>query len=181
MKPTVVAVSLSETHTFSKPNQSAIRLIEGIGVEGDAHAGKTVKHRFLVKKDASRPNIRQIHLIHTELLDSLEEKGFTVLPGQLGENITTRGVALLDLPTDTILKIGEEAVIKITALRNPCRQIDEFQKGLLKEVLYKDEDGNLVRATGVMGIILKGGTVQPGDSIVVELPPEPHHKLEYVW
>jgi len=181
MNPVVIAVSLSEAHTFNKHNQRTIRLIEGFGVEGDAHAGKTVKHRFLVKKDASRPNIRQIHLIHAELLDSLEEKGFTVLPGQLGENITTRGVALLELPTDTILKIGEEAVIKITALRNPCKQIDEFQKGLLKEVLYKDEEGNLVRATGVMGIILNGGTVQPGDSIVVELPPEPHLKLEYVW
>ena len=181
MNPVVIAVSLSKTHTFSKPNQEAIQLIAGLGVEGDAHSGKTVKHRFLVKKDASRPNVRQIHLIHAELLDSLEEKGFTVLPGQLGENITTRGVALLELPTDTILKIGEEAVIKITALRNPCRQIDEFQKGLLKEVLYKDEEGNLVRATGVMGIILNDSTVQPGDSIVAELPPEPHHKLEYVW
>ena len=181
MNPVVIAVSLSETHTFIKPNQPAIRLIEGFGVEGDAHAGKTVKHRFLVKKDATKPNIRQIHLIHAELLDKLEEKGFTVHPGQLGENITTRGVDLLGLPTDTILKIGKTAVVKITALRNPCKQIDEFQKGLLKEVLYKDEDGNLVRATGVMGIILKGGTVQPGDSIVTELPPEPHQILEYVW
>ena len=181
MKPTVVAISLSETHTFSKPNQSAIRLIEGFGVEGDAHAGKTVKHRFLVKKDATKPNIRQVHLIHAELLDELEEKGFTVHPGQFGENITTRGVDLLGLPTDTILKIGEEAVVKITALRNPCKQIDEFQKGLLKEVLYKDEEGNLVRETGVMGIILKGGTILPGDSLIVELPPEPHQKLEYIW
>lgn len=181
MDPIVIAVSHSKTHTFSKNNQSAIRLIEGLGVDGDAHAGKTVKHRFLVKKDATKPNIRQVHLIHAELLDKLEEKGFTVHPGQLGENITTRGVDLLGLPTDTILKIGEEAVVKITALRNPCKQIDEFQKGLLKEVLYKDEEGNLVRATGVMGIILKGGTVQPGDSIVAELPPEPHQELVYTW
>jgi MOSC domain-containing protein YiiM len=181
MDPIVIAVSHSKTHTFSKNNQSAIRLIEGLGVEGDAHAGKTVKHRFLVKKDATKPNIRQVHLIHAELLDKLEEKGFTVHPGQLGENITTRGVDLLGLPTDTILKIGEEAVVKITALRNPCKQIDEFQKGLLKEVLYKDEEGNLVRATGVMGIILKGGTVQPGDNIVAELPPEPHQELVYTW
>ena len=177
----VIAVSRNETHTFSKPNRSAIQLIEGLGVEGDAHAGKTVKHRFLVKKDATKPNIRQVHLIHAELLDELIKKGFTVLPGQLGENITTRGVDLLGLPTGTILKVGSEVVVKVTALRNPCKQIDEFQKGLLKEVLYKDEDGNLVRETGVMGIILKGGTVQPGDNISVEVPPEPHQKLEYVW
>lgn len=181
MEPTVIAVSQSETHTFSKPNQEVIRLIAGLGVEGDAHSGKTVKHLFLVKKDATRPNIRQIHLIHAELFDELKEKGFTILPGQLGENITTRGIDLLGLPTGTILKIGADVVIEVTALRNPCKQIDKFQKGLLKEVLYKDEAGDLVRKTGVMGIILKGGRVQPGGNITVELPPEPHHKLEYVW
>jgi len=181
MEPTIIAVSRCEFHSFSKHNQEAIQLIAGLGVEGDAHSGKTVKHRFLVKKDASRPNIRQIHLIHAELFDELEYKGFSVKPGELGENITTRGIDLLGLPTGTILSIGSEVVIEVTALRNPCKQIDEFQQGLLKEVLYKDEDGNIVRATGVMGIILKGGTVQPGDSIVAKLPPEPYHKLEYVW
>lgn len=177
----VIAVSCSKGHTFSKPNQSAIQLIEGIGVEGDAHSGKTVKHRFLVKKDARRPNIRQIHLIHAELFDELENKGFSVKPGELGENITTRGIDLLGLPTGTRLSIGAEVVIEVTALRNPCKQIDEFQQGLLKEVLYKDEQGNLVRKTGVMGVIHQGGEVHPGDTIVVELPPEPHQKLEYIW
>lgn len=181
MDSVVLATSLSETHSFSKTNQPSIQLIENIGVEGDAHSGKTVKHRFLVKKDGTRPNIRQVHLIHSELFDELEDKGFTVHPGQLGENITTRGVDLLGLPTGTILKIGSEAVVKVTALRNPCKQIDDFQKGLLKEVLYKDEEGNLVRKTGVMGVILQGGEVRPGDTITVELPPEPHHKLEYIW
>ena len=181
MDPVVIAVSQSDTHSFSKTNQTVIQLIAGIGVEGDAHAGKTVKHRYLVKKDANRPNIRQVHLIHAELLDELAKKGFTVLPGELGENITTRGVDLLGLPTGTILKIGPTAVVQVTALRSPCKQIDEFQKGLLKEVLYKDTDGNLVRETGVMGIILTGGSVQPGDTIFVELPPKPHRKLEYVW
>jgi len=181
MNPVVIAVSLSKTHTFSKPNQEAIQLIAGLGVEGDAHSGKTVKHRFLMKKDASRANIRQIHLIHAELLDSLEEKGFSVKAGELGENITTRGIDLLGLPTRTTLKIGADVVIEITALRNPCKQIDEFQKGLLKEVLYKDEAGDLVRKTGVMGVIHQGGVVRPGDIIRIELPPEPHHKLEYIW
>jgi MOSC domain-containing protein YiiM len=181
MDQIVIAVSLSETHSFSKTNQPAIELIEDFGVDGDAHSGKTVKHRFLVNKDATKPNIRQVHLIHIELLDFLEEKGFTVHPGQLGENITTRGVDLLELPTDTILKIGEKAVVKITALRNPCKQIDEFQKGIFKEVLYKDEEGNLVRKTGVMGVVLNSGMVRPGDTIQIELPSEPHQKLEYVW
>ena len=181
MTPTVVAVSSSPTHTFSKPNQPVIRLIAGIGVEGDAHSGKTVKHRFLVKQDATKPNIRQVHLMHQELFDELSEKGFKVKPGQLGENITTRGVPLLELPTGTVLKIGAEVVVQMTALRNPCKQIDDFQKGLLKEVLYKDENGNLVRKTGVMGIVLTGGEVRPGEKIIVELPPEPHRELAYIW
>ncbi len=181
MDPIVIAVSLSETHSFSKPNQPAIQLIEDFGVDGDAHSGKTVKHRYLAAKDPSRPNILQVHLIHAELFDELEIKGFRVRPGELGENITTRGIDLLGLPTGTTLKIGEEAVVKLTALRSPCKQIDDFQNGLVKEVLYKDEEGNLVRKTGVMGIVLKGGIVQPGNSLVVELPPKPHQKLEYVW
>jgi MOSC domain-containing protein YiiM len=181
MNSVVVSVSRSVEHTFSKPNEDSIRLIEGFGVEGDAHAGKTVKHRYLVGKDPTRPNIRQVHLIHTELLDELNEKGFSVEPGQLGENITTRGVDLLALSTGTKLYIGSNVLIELTALRHPCVQIDWFQKGMLKEVLYKDEDGNLVRRTGVMGIILKGGIVKPDDEIVVELPPEPHYPLEYVW
>ena len=177
----VIAVSSSETHSFSKPNQDVINLIEGIGVEGDAHSGKTVKHRFLVKKDALRPNIRQVHLIHNELLDELNANGFSVNPGQLGENITSRGIDLLALPTGTILNIGYEVVIELTAFRNPCKQIDEFQEGMLKAVLYKDDEGNLVRKTGVIGIVRSGGEVRPGDTILFNLPPKPHQQLEYVW
>ena len=120
-------------------------------------------------------------MIHNELLDELNEKGFSVSPGELGENITTQEIDLLDLPTGTLLYIGPQVLVELTALRNPCIQIDDYQKGMLKEVLYKDENGELVRKTGVMGIILTGGEIQPGDHIIVELPPEPHHKLEYVW
>jgi MOSC domain-containing protein YiiM len=181
MDSVVVAVSKSGAHTFSKPNQEVINLIAGIGVEGDAHSEKTVKHRYLVKKDAERPNIRQVHLIHQELLDELKGKGFSVVPGELGENITTQGIELLDLPTGTRLMIGTEVVVEVTALRNPCKQIDEFQKGLLKEVLYKEENGELVRKTGVMGVVLSGGEVRPGDKIRVDLPSEPYQKLEYIW
>lgn len=181
MTPIVVAVCRSARHSFSKPTQPAIRLIAGFGVEGDAHAGKTVKHRYFVKQDPTRPNIRQVHLIHQELLEELNGKGFSVTPGQLGENITTRGIALLELPVGTKLRIGEQALIQLTALRSPCQQIEDFQEGLLNEVLYKDEKGMLVRKTGVMGIVLEGGEVQPGDPIQVELPPEPYRDLEYIW
>jgi len=181
MKPFVVAVNRSPEHTFSKPNKKTIKLIEGYGVEGDAHAGKKVKHRFLVGIDPTKPNIRQVHLIHVELLEELNRKGFTVHPGELGENITTRGIDLLGLPTGTRLLIGADVKIEITALRNPCVQIDWFQKGLLKEVLYKNEDGKVVRRAGVMGIILAGGQINPNDEIFVELPLKPRHPLEYIW
>ncbi len=177
----VVAVSRSEKHTFSKNNIQSINLIYDFGVEGDAHAGKTVTHTFLARKDPTRRNIRQVHLIQMELLSELESKGFTVIPGQLGENITTRGIDLLDLPAGSKLHIGEEAVIELTALRNPCIQIDNFQKGMLKEVISRDTQGKLVRKAGVMGIVPVGGYVKPNDIINVELPDLPHNKLVYTW
>jgi MOSC domain-containing protein YiiM len=181
MKPTVIAVNCSAQHTFSKPNQAIIKLIEGIGVEGDAHSGKWVKHRYLADKDPTKPNLRQVHLIQAELLDELNSKGFSVEPGQLGENITTRGIDLINLPTKTRLQIGEQALIEVTALRNPCVQIEKFQKGLLKAVLERDAEGTLIRKAGVMGIVLVGGEIHPRDSIRIDLPSEPHHALEYVW
>ena len=181
MKQTVIAVSCSARHTFSKPNQPSIKLKEGIGVDGDAHAGKKVKHRYLANKDPARPNILQVHLIQAELFDELKAIGFAVEPGQLGENITTRGVDLLALPTGTKLRVGQDAVIELTALRSPCVQIDRFQKGLLEAVVEKDENGNLIGRAGVMGIVLVGGEVRPNDSILIELPPEPHHRLVYTW
>lgn len=181
MSPIVTAVSCSARHTFSKPNQPSIKLIEGIGVEGDAHAGKRVKHRYLVNKDSTKPNLRQVHLMQAELFDELNANGFSVGPGQLGENITTREVDLLSLPTGTKLHIGAGAVIELTALRNPCFQIDKFQKGMLNAVLDRDKAGNVIRRAGVMGIVLVGGDIRSGDSIRIDLPPEPHHPLEYVW
>jgi len=179
MSPFAIAVSCSAKHTFSKPNQKFIKLIKGLGVEGDAHAGKLVKHRYLVKCDPERPNIRQVHLMHGELLDRLNAEGFSVDPGQMGENITTQGVDLLSLPTGTRLEIGAKAVVEITGLRNPCHQIDKFQKGMLKAVLYKDAEGKLIREAGVMGIVLVGGEIHPGDPIVIDLPPKPHQPLVY--
>ena len=181
MKPLIVAVSRSPKHTFSKQNEDSIRLVKGYGVEGDAHAGDTVKHRYLVRKDPTRPNIRQVHLIQIELLEELNAKGFPVKPGELGENITTRGVDLLSLPTGTSIQIGAQVIIELTTLRNPCGQIDRFQKGLLKELLYKNGAGEWVRRAGVMGIILEGGIVKPNDEMVIDLPPKPHLPLTYVY
>lgn len=176
----VIALSKSASHTFNKYKEESITLLAGLGVEGDAHMGERVKHRSRVAKDHSQPNLRQVHLIHSELFDELAEKGFRVNPGQMGENITSRGIELLSLPTHTILKIGAEAEIQITGLRNPCYQIDSIQEGLMKAVLDKDEEGNLVRKAGIMGIVLKGGQINVGDPIEIKLPAEPHLKLEKV-
>lgn len=176
----VTAVSRNGEHTFSKQNRSGIRLQAGIGVEGDAHAGVTVQHRSRVAQDPTQPNLRQVHLMHAELHEELGAKGFQVEAGQLGENITTRGLDLLGLPTGTKLKIGDTAVIEVTGLRNPCAQIDKFQPGLQAAVLDRDAQGELIRKAGIMAVVLEGGDVRPGDPIRAELPPEPHRKLERV-
>ena len=180
MEGTVTAVSRSADHTFGKPNEGGIRLLAGLGVEGDAHLGETVKHRSRVARDPTEPNLRQVHLIHAELHDELRADGFDVSPGQMGENVTTRGVDLLGLPTGTHLYLGETAVVEVTGLRNPCRQLDGFRPGLMAAVLDRDERGGLVRKAGIMGVILTGGDVRPGDPIRVELPAESHRPLKPV-
>ena len=165
---------------MSKRNESSIRLVAGMGVEGDAHAGETVKHRSRVARDPSQPNLRQVHLIHAELFDELAEAGFAIVPGQLGENVTTRGLDLLALPTGTQLRLGVDAVVEVTGLRNPCAQLEGISRGLMSAVLDRDEQGGLVRKAGVMGIVLAGGEVQAGDAIRVEMPGAPHRALEPV-
>ena len=176
----VVAVSRDSTHRFSKDPVDAVMLLAGLGVEGDAHAGTTVQHRSRVAADPTQPNLRQVHLIHGELHDELHEQGFEVAPGQLGENITTRGLNLLDLPRGTRLHLGDEAVIEVTGLRNPCVQINTFQPGMLKAVTPRDADGNVLRKAGIMSIVLAGGQVRVGDRILVAMPPQPWEALERV-
>jgi MOSC domain-containing protein YiiM len=180
MNPVVVAVHGSRTHTFSKAASLSVTLLAGLGVEGDAHCGATVRHRSRVARDAGQPNLRQVHLIHEELLEELAVKGFRVLPGQMGENITTRGVGLLQLPVGTQLRLGEAAVIRLTGLRNPCVQLDRFQAGLMAAVLDRDERGRLVRKAGVMAVVLNGGVIYPGDSVEVTLPGLPYRPLKPV-
>ena len=176
---TVVAVSINSSHSFSKSNRAEIKLLGGLGVEGDAHCGKTVQHRSRVAKDPTQPNLRQVHLIHAELHEELNKAGFNISPGQMGENITTKGINLLKLPTDTRLHI-KKVIIQVTGLRNPCPQLDNFQPGLMAAVLDKDENGHLIRKAGIMGIVIAGGTIAAGDTIEVELPPHPHRPLERV-
>jgi len=176
----VEAVHKSASHTLIKPGQASIRLLAGLGVEGDAHMGVTVKHRSRVARDPSQPNLRQVHLIHAELHDELRAHGFTVGAGAMGENITTRGVDLLHLPVGTRLHLGAEAVVEITGLRSPCAQLDRLQPGLREAVLDRDAQGQLVRKAGVMGVVLAGGEVRPADAIGVELPQEPHQPLQPV-
>ncbi|GAA0666479.1 MOSC domain-containing protein [Streptomyces thermocarboxydovorans] len=180
MSGTVTAVSSNGEYSFTKPNRESITLLAGLGVEGDVHAGTTVKHRSRIAQDPTQPNLRQVHLIHEELFAEVARAGFEVRPGDLGENITTRGIDLLALPTGTLLHIGAEAVVEVTGLRNPCVQIDAFQEGLLKQVVGRDADGNLVRKAGIMSVVRQGGVVRPGDTIKVKLPAEPHRPLERV-
>ena len=176
----VTAVSRSAAHTFSKARQPSIRLVPGLGVESDAHQGATVKHRSRVARDPTQPNLRQVHLIHAELHDELNARGFDVAPGEMGENVTTRGVPLLDLPAGTRLRLGRGAVVELTGLRNPCAQLDRFQHGLLGAVLERRPDGRVVRKAGVMGVVVAGGEVAPGDEIEVDLPSGAHRPLEVV-
>jgi MOSC domain-containing protein YiiM len=178
MDASVVAVHRSSSHSFSKfTEDDGITLVEGLGVQGDAHAGQTVKHRSRVARDAAAPNLRQVHLLHAELFDELMAAGFAVWPGELGENVTTRGVDLLALSTGTRLRLGETAWVELTGLRNPCVQIDRFQQGLTAAVLARDAKGELVRKAGVMAVVVQGGLVRAGDPIHVEEPAGPHRPL----
>jgi MOSC domain-containing protein YiiM len=180
MNGMVVAVASDGAHRFSKGVCAAITLLDGLGVAGDAHCGVTVRHRSRVRADPTAPNLRQVHLMHTELFEELRGQGFDVAPGDLGENVATRGIDLLALPRGALLQLGPDAVVEVTGLRNPCNQIEQFQKGLLAAVLCRDAQGGLVRKSGIMGVVRVGGVVQPGDAIQVELPPAPHHRLDRV-
>lgn len=177
MAGTVTAVSCSGEHTMRKAASGAIRLLAGLGVDGDAHLGVTVQHRSRLAKDPTQPNLRQVHLIHAELHDELAEAGFAVVPGEMGENVTTRGIDLLALPTGARLRLGADAVVEVTGLRNPCAQLDGLRPGLMAAVLGRDADGNLVRKAGIMGVVRAAGDVRPGDVITVEFPGGAHSPL----
>lgn len=177
----VTAVSRNGTYSFSKPNRGYVTLLAGLGVEGDVHAGETIRHQFRMTYEPDLPNLRQVHLMHEELFDELALKGFDVSAGQLGENVTTRGVDLLGLPVGALLHLGGQAVVEVTGLRNPCAKINDFRKGLLGEVFALDPvSGEFTFKSGIMGVVRRGGVVRPGDPVEVELPPTPHRPLERV-
>ncbi len=173
MSASVSSVHRSSNHSFSKEHAETIELVAGLGVVGDAHQGAQVRDRSRVAADPTQPNLRQVHLIHEELFSHMADAGFTVGPGELGENITTQGIELLDLPVGAVLKLGSEALIAVTGLRNPCAQIDAFQDGLLNTVLFRHDEGSMVRLAGIMGVVVAGGVVSPRDTIEVSLPPPP--------
>lgn len=176
----VLAVHASAVHGFSKTTTTRIELVQGLGVRGDAHSGATVQHRSRVARDPSQANLRQVHLLQHALFDELRHKGFAVHPGDLGENITTTGVDLLSLPTGTRLLLGADAVVELTGLRNPCAQIDDFQRGLMAAVLDRAPDGALLRKAGVMAVVVRGGVVAAHDTVIVQTPARPGGPLQPV-
>ncbi len=176
----VLSVNLSATHSVKKFPQEEIKLIEGYGVEGDAHAGQKVKHLYDAKRTPDAPNLRQVHLIHEELHNELRSKGLRVEPGQMGENITTRGIDLLNLPEGTLLELGPEAMVRVTGLRKPCHLLNKFEDGIMQACIGKNEDGTILYKPGVMSVVVKGGVVKPGDAINVRYPEKPFVRLEAV-
>ena len=180
MPARVIAVSRDGSHEFSKPTTASITLLAGLGVEGDAHLGVTVKHRSRVRQDPTQPNLRQVHLIHAELFDELSVAGFTLTPGAMGENITTRDVDLLGLPAGALLCLGDSAVVEVTGLRNPCTQLDGMAPGLMQACLGVGPNGEPARKAGVMGVVIAGGEIHPGDVITITLPDGPHTPLKPV-
>jgi len=175
--PVVVGLARDGEHRFSKRPVAELTLIEGQGVAGDAHCGERVQHRSRVARDPTQPNLRQVHLIQTELLEEMTAKGLPLSPGDMGENVTLRGLNLLSLPQGTVLHLGAEAVIRLTGLRNPCAQIEAFRPGLLAEMLPRDAEGRVTRRAGVMAVVLTGGVVRLADAVTVDLPEGPHLPL----
>ena len=180
MAPSVAAVHRSDTHSFSKRTVDEIELVAGVGVAGDAHAGARVKHRSRVRVDPDQPNLRQVHLMHRELFDEAAVAEHGVGPGDLGENVTTEGIDVLGLPVGSVLRLGPDALVAVTGLRNPCGQIDGFGQGLRGALRGRDQEGNEILEAGIMAVVVRSGVVRPGDEIVVALPPEPHRPLQRV-
>jgi MOSC domain-containing protein YiiM len=177
MLPTVVAVCSSVSHSIAKAPKTSINLIAGLGVEGDVHLGRTTQHLYLAKRDPTRTNLTQVHLLHAELHDLLNEAGFDISPGLMGENITTRGIDLMSLPSGTRLNLGKIAILLVTGFREPCSKLNQLRPGLMKACFMGNQGDRVIPTAGIMGIVVRGGLVSPGDAIEIDRPDEPHHPL----
>ncbi len=176
----VVAVHSDATHRFSKISRISIRLLAGLGVEGDAHLGKTVQHLSRVAADPTQPNLRQVHLMTVERQAELVAAGFAIKPGMLGENVTTEGIDLFALPVATQLRFQRGAVLRVTGLRNPCKQLDAFAPGLMMACLPRDAQGRLMLRAGIMAVVSQAGELWPDERFDVVLPEPPHQELKRV-
>jgi hypothetical protein len=176
MRDAVLAVCSDASHRFGKTARLRVRFIEGHGIDDDAHAGAVIRHRYLARREPQLPNDRQVHLLQSELFDDLRTLGYDVGPGELGENVTTRGLKLLELPLGSLLRLGSTAVVELTGLRTPCGYIDKYQKGLKRQMIVRTSDGPTFRC-GAMGIVRASGEVSPADPIAFEGAPEPWRPL----
>lgn len=172
----VLAVSADRGHRFRKMPQRDILLVEGHGVEGDAHAGPFVRHRYLARRQPRLPNLRQVHLIPSALFGTLRRCGYEIGAGGLGENVTTAGLNLEEMPLGTRILLGQTASVELIGLRTPCVLIDRFRSGLKQHLLAFAKTGPAFRC-GVMGVVRTGGRVAAGDVARVVLPSPPVRAL----
>jgi len=175
----VVGLARDGRNGFSKSAMDTICLIQGQGVEGDAHSGPFVRHRYLARRQPRLPNLRQVHLIPSELFEALRNAGYDLHPGDLGDNIATAGLDLETLPMGALLDLGSEACIELTGLRTPCVLIDRFRTGLKRQMVCSEPVAPRFRC-GVMSIVRTGGRLAVGDPIRVRLPPKPWTDLPAV-
>ncbi|SRR6266446_5986019 len=168
MSGRVIAVCCNPEPDLPKPVVDAVHLIENWGVEGDYHAGSLVRHRYLAKKDPTRPNMRQVLLMDAAVFAELAQNDIHIGPGMMGENITIEGMAMMQLAVGTRLAIGS-AIVEVTERRSPCYQLNGIDPRLLKAVARK-QDGQAIFKAGIMAQILQGGWVRAGDLVKVLSP-----------
>ncbi|WP_322596991.1 MOSC domain-containing protein [Bradyrhizobium sp. SEMIA] len=114
------------------------------------------------------PNLRQVHLIPSELFAALLEAGFPIGARDLGENISTVGLDLERMPLGTLIELGRTAIVELAGLRTPCVLVDRFRAGVKRHVLSSEKTGPSFRC-GVLGIVRFGGPVAPGDTVRARL------------
>jgi len=161
----VLALCRNENPGIPKIQVDSIQLVEEFGVEGDYHAGKTIRHRYLAKKDPDQPNHRQVLLIDAKILGDLDQRGIRIIPGQMGENIVCYGIDVMLLEIGTRFTAGE-ALLEITEARHPCHQLNDSHPDLYQAVI-EEIGGEEIYSAGVFARVIRGGNVDAGNSIFV--------------